>query len=62
MVGKLFLEEGIELEFILSGVFFLIADNEGGVAEYPVAERFIKTEGGLGVDDFDQNLFPVSLG
>lgn len=58
----MFLEEGIELDFVFPGVLFLTVNDEGRVTKSAVADGFYKPLERLGIDDSDENFLPVSGG
>lgn len=60
--SQFFLEEGVEPDLVLSREFLPIIDDEGRVAEGPIADGFVEPLKGLGVGNSDQDFFPVFLG
>jgi hypothetical protein len=60
--SQLFLQQDIQLIFVLSRVFLLPSDDEGWVSVDPVSDGFIYALKRLNVDDFYQNLLTVFPG
>jgi len=61
-IYQVFLQEGIQLIFVLPRIFLLFIYDEGWIPVHPISDGFEYSLERLDVNDFDQDFLTVSLG